>query len=207
MQVYLTEALGTFFLVLIIGLTGDPIAIGLGLAVLVYMGGHISGAHYNPAVTLGLLAHKAISGKEAGMYIIAQLVGAILASLVCFFLLGKPFVPTPSLAFSSMQMLLVEILFTFLLMLVIFNVAVSKRTDGNGFYGIAIGLVILAGAYAGGPISGGAFNPVVGLGPVLVDSLVGESVGWPYVWLYLVGPIVGSLLAVPVFALQEGRDA
>ena len=97
---------------------------------------------------------------------------------------------------------------TFFLVFVILNVATSKATEGNSYYGLAIGFTVLAGAYAVGPVSGGAFNPAVGFGPIVVDALAGDG-SFGNFWLYVVGPIAGGLLAVPVFRMQnpEGGDA
>ena len=173
MNKYLTEAIGTFFLVLVISLVGNklaPIAIGSVLMVMVYMGGHISGAHYNPAVTIAVWLRGKCSTADVVPYIIAQLFGACLAAVVFFALRGKgaEFVIDPGTSVSLWQALLAEFLFTFALCLVVLNVATSKATEGNSYYGLAIGFTVLASAYAVGHISGGAFNPAVGVGPNLV---------------------------------------
>ena len=209
MRNYLTEFIGTFFLVLTVGLTvvGEvpmaPLAIGCSLMVMVYMGGHVSGAHYNPAVSLAVLLNGKMSsvGEWVG-YVVSQVSGAVVAALVVYGVLGKSFVPAPAEGTSLMAALLIEILYTFALALVVLNSAASAKTHGNSFYGLAIGFTIVVGAFAGGPISGGAFNPAVGLGPALVHAALGAGpVG--HVWLYLVGPLVGGALAAVVFGLQE----
>src|SRR5690606_23712284 len=171
----LVELIGTFFLVLAVGFTGDPLAIGLMLAVAIYTGGHISGAHYNPAVTLGFLARKDLTVSEAFAYIVSQLLGASLAAGVFFLVHGKTFAPAPGAGFGATPATCIELLGTFLLVLVIFNVARAKELKGNFVYGFAIGLTITAVAYSGGPVSGGAFNPAVALGPMLVDLVQGGS--------------------------------
>jgi aquaporin Z len=209
MRNYLTEFIGTFFLVLTVGLTvvGEvslaPLAIGASLMVMVYMGGHVSGGHYNPAVSLAVLLRGKMSsvGEFVG-YVASQLAGAVVAALVVYGVLGKSFVPAPGEQASVTGALLIEILYTFALALVVLNSAASAKTHGNSFYGLAIGFTIVVAAFAGGPISGGAFNPAVGLGPALVHAMVGGGpVG--HVWLYLVGPLVGGALAAIVFGLQE----
>jgi aquaporin Z len=207
-----TEAIGTFFLVLTIGLTvtaGEPlapVAIGTVLMVMVYMGGAVSGAHYNPAVTVAVLLRGKITTTEAAAYAVAQIVGAALAAFAVYWLTGTTFMPAPSPTASVAQVLAVEILFTFALALVVLNVATARETEGNSYFGLAIGFTVLAGAFAGGPISGGAFNPAVGLGPALVAALVGgQPVG--QVAYYVVGPIVGGALAAAVFALQHPEPA
>src|SRR5258707_8458301 len=113
MKKYLVELIGTFFLVLVIGLTGNPLAIGSVLMVMVYMGGHISGAHYNPAVTLAVLLQKKIDSKEAGMYIIFQAMGSLAAALIAYIITGNTFAPSPGAGVSTISALLVEIIFTF----------------------------------------------------------------------------------------------
>lgn len=195
--------MGTFFLVLVIGLTGNPLAIGSVLMVMVYMGGHISGAHYNPAVTLAVLFQKKIDSKDAGMYIIFQVLGSILAALTAYVITENTFAPGPGATASTVSALLVEVIFTFALVSVVLNVAVSKATSGNNYFGLAIGFTVLAAAFAGGGISGGAFNPAVGLGPCLIDTLVGGNSSLSHVWLYLVGPPAGALLGSMVFSYTE----
>ncbi len=217
MPKYLTEFVGTFFLVLIIGLaTQGPLsasqgaslaalAIGLGLTALVYMGGPISAAHYNPAVTLGFLLRGRIAGRDVVPYVVAQLVGALAASAVVYFIVGKKLIVAPGSGYSLGQVIAVEALFTFMLMLVILNVATAKRSEGNSYYGVAIGFTIAGAAFAGGGISGGAFNPAVGLAPAVMDALTGgESI--KQVWIYIVGPCLGAVLATGVFRLQSPED-
>ena len=195
MKNYLVELIGTFFLVLVIGLTGNPIAIGVILMVMVYMGGHISGAHYNPAVSIAMIVRGLLSSREALKYILAQLLGAILAAFMINYLTGNIMEVAPSNTASVMQILLVEAIFTFALVLVILNVATHPKTKGNSYYGLAIGFTIMAAAFSAGNISGGAFNPAVGCGPIFVDSLAGDGNLILHLWYYLVGPISGGLLA------------
>ena len=209
MRNYLTEFIGTFFLVLTVGLTVvnevpmAPLAIGCSLMVMVYMGGHVSGAHYNPAVSLAVLMNGKMSSlSEFFGYVASQVAGAFVAALVVYGVLGRSFVPAPAEQASLMAALLIEILYTFALALVVLNSAASAKTHGNSFYGLAIGFTIVVAAFAGGPVSGGAFNPAVGLGPALVHAGLGAgAVG--HVWLYLVGPLAGGALAAVVFGLQE----
>lgn len=209
MRKYLTEFIGTFFLVFTVGLTvvaGSPmapLAIGSSLMIMVYMGGHISGAHYNPAVSLAVfLRGRMASGGEFAGYVVSQLLGAVAAALATYAATGHTFPVAPGASVSVGAALLVEILFTFGLALVVLNVAVSARTQGNSFYGLAIGFTVVVGAFAGGPISGGAFNPAVGTGPIVIHAaLTGGSLG--YLWLYWVGPLVGGALAAAVFGMQE----
>ena len=206
MKKLLTEFIGTFFLVFTIGLVVTqniamaPVAIGCILVVMVYMGGHISGAHYNPAVSLAVLVRGKSNLQEFVSYCTTQIAAAFVASAVVFFVTGKTFVPTPST--ESLPALIIEVLFTFALALVILNVATSKATAGNSYYGLAIGFTVLAAAFAGGPISGGAFNPAVGLGPALGTLFFGTA-SISHVWIYIVGPLIGGVLAGIVFKIQE----
>ena len=201
MKNYITEFIGTFFLVLTIGLTGDPIAIGTMLMVMVYMGGHISGAHYNPAVSIAMIIRGLLSVKEAVNYILSQLAGAILAALLVNWLGGAVMEIAPSDSASILQILVVEAIFTFALVLVILNVATNPKTEGNSYYGLAIGFTIMAAAFAGDKISGGVYNPAVGTGPILVEAIMGDGDTLGNLWYYLVGPITGAVLATYVYKL------
>mgnify|MGYP002640371052 FL=1 len=199
MKNYITEFIGTFFLVLTIGLTGDPLAIGVMLMAIIYMGGHISGAHYNPAVSIAMIYRGLLTSKEAIKYILSQLAGAFLAALTVNWLIGDVMQVAPSNTASVMQILVVEAIFTFALMLVILNVATHPKTAGNSYYGLAIGFTIMAAAFAGGGISGGVYNPAVGTGPILVDVILGDGKTLANLWYYFVGPIFGAMAATCVY--------
>ncbi|MEM7415227.1 MAG: MIP/aquaporin family protein [Gemmatimonadota bacterium] len=211
MNRYITELIGTFFLVFVIGMTVTggtamaPLAIGATLMVMVYMGGHVSGAHYNPAVTIALYLRGATEKGDVIPYIAAQVFGAWLAATTVQLLVGETFPVAPGVDGIAAP-LLAEILATFALCLVIMNVATSKKTEGNSYYGLAIGFTVTAFAWAVGGVSGGAFNPAVGTGPILVDTMMGEG-SISNLWLYWVGPVLGGLGAVPVFRFQEGASA
>lgn len=208
MHKYLTELIGTFFLVLTIGLTvlgGSPmapLAIGAALMVMVYMGAHVSGGHYNPAVSLAVFMRGRLKGGDLLPYVLFQLVGALLASGVVYRVMGHTFAPAPAAGATSMAAFAIELLFTFALCLVWLNVATTQLTAGNSFYGLAIGATVVVAAFAGGPISGGAFNPAVGAGPLLLRSLMGEG-GIQHLWLYVAGPLLGGVIAALVFQRQE----
>ena len=198
MNKYTIEFLGTFFLVLIIGLSQNPVAIGLGLAVLVYMGAHISGAHYNPVVSLAMLIINQIELKEFSFYLASQLLGSVVATYFIM-LLGNDFnVVSNTNDISSF--FVAEILFTFLLVFVILNVALNKNLKGNQFYGLAIGLTVTAGAFAVGNISGGVFNPAVSFGPSLFSFIDPQVVGTnvsssDFFIYYLISGTIGSVIA------------
>lgn len=213
MQKYVTEFIGTFFLVFTIGLAvqgaGDlaPLAIGSSLMVMVYMGGHVSGAHYNPAVSTAILIRGKLDLKDYLPYLVAQLLGAVAAGSLVYVARGQTTAIAPDLKnFTIFGALLIEILYTFALALVVLNVATSKKTAGNSFYGLAIGFTIAAGAFAGGSVSGGAYNPAVGTGLTLAHVFFGGG-GFEHLWLYIVGPILGACAAALVFKFQEGEES
>lgn len=232
MSKLVTEFIGTFFLVLTIALAVTyagplaPIAIGVILMTMIYMGGPVSGGHYNPAVTLGVFLTKNMPVRDVGPYMIVQVLGGLAAAAIGLAITGAHPAPSPaaqSLAAAvseaaaavtpgtpanpgptMMGALLVEVLYTFALVLTVLNVACTTKCSGNSYFGAAIGLTILAAAFAGGPVSGGAFNPAVGIGLCTVDGIKGgHSLG--HVWLYIVGPFAGGFLAALVYGVQHGR--
>src|SRR5207237_6351533 len=171
MNKYIAEFIGTFFLVLTVGCTvigaGSrviaPLAIGAALMVMVFAGGHISGGHYNPAVTLGIFIRGKLQSADVVPYWIAQLTGAAVAALLVNKVLRAGVAVTP-IALHVGPALLAEFLFTFALVYVVSRAATAEGTSGNSFYGLAIGMTVMTGAFAVGDISGGAFNPAVALG-------------------------------------------
>jgi aquaporin Z len=203
MNKYLAEFIGTFFLVLTIGCTVvgagatviAPLAIGAALMVMVFAGGHISGGHYNPAVTLGILIRGKINVGDVVPYIIAQLAGAAGAALVVSKCL-RAGVAVTAMTPSVGPALLAEFLFTFALVYVVLNAATAEGTSGNSFYGLAIGMTVMTGAFAVGDISGGAFNPAVAVG----ISMLGLS-SWSNIWIYLAANFGAAIVAAVVFNL------
>jgi aquaporin Z len=206
MHKYLTEFIGTFFLVLTIGLSVlsgtdlAPLAIGSSLMVMVYMGGHVSGGHYNPAVSLAVCLRGKLNPSEFVPYIVSQLAGALAAAVMVKVILEKtcPIAPGKPMAAA----LLVEVLYTFALALVVLQSATAKKTEGNSFYGLAIGFTVVVAAFSAGGISGGAFNPAVGTGLTLAHAMF-SSGSLEHLWLYLVGPFAGGALAAVVFKIQD----
>jgi aquaporin Z len=198
MKKYIVEFIGTFFLVLTVGLSvrsgSDlaPLAIGSVLAVMIFAGGHVSGGHFNPAVTLGVWLRGKCETKDVLPYWIAQLAAAALAALIVVNLSGKPVLGAASHDLGPS--LVAEFLFTFALVWVVLNVATAKGTAGNSFYGLAIGFTVLAGAVAAGKISGGAFNPAVGLGVVIMGL---EKIG--QLGVYAVANLLGGAAAALAF--------
>jgi aquaporin Z len=209
MKKYITEFIGTFFLVLTIGLAVlnnagamAPIAIGAALMVMIYAGGHISGAHYNPAVTLAVLIRGRISAGEALGYIVSQVAGATIAAFLVHYFMGADKMPPGDVANAdSVKALIAEIVGTFALAYVVLNVATAKANAGNSYFGLAIGFTVTAMAYALGSISGGAFNPAVAVGISIM-----KMVAWSEIWIYLVGCFAGAALAALVFKMNNAND-
>jgi aquaporin Z len=207
MNKYIVEFIGTFFLVLtigcaaVLGLAGNlaPLAIGSALMVMIFAGGHISGAHYNPAVTLAVFLRGKCPLADVGPYMIAQVAGAALAAAVVLFLGGNA--DPPPLKLVVAKALLAELLYTFALATVVLNVATAKGTSGNSFYGLAIGFTVLAGAFAVGEISGGVFNPAVAIGLVIMKKMAVANI-----WIYLLANFVGGALAAFVFKTLNPGD-
>ena len=195
MQKYLVEFIGTFFLVLtvgcaVIGGAGAmaPVAIGSALMVMIFAGGHISGGHYNPAVTLGAFLRGACPAKDVPAYMIAQVVGGVVAALAVGFLVGESKAP---MALPNVgAVLLAEFLGTFALVYVVLQTATAKGTNGNSFYGLAIGFTVTAMAYALGGVSGGAFNPAVAIGAAAMDL---QSFG--NIWMHIAAELVAGAVA------------
>lgn len=156
------EFLGTFFLTLVAMLTGDPFAIGMTLAVMIYAGGHISGANYNPAVSLALMLTKKLNPVQFVKYIFAQMLGGGVAAFVAYVFSIYVTLPKVTMNMNNFGTIaLAELLFTFLLCFVVMNVATLKSKEGNSYFGLAIGLVVFVGAMSVGKISGAFFNPAV----------------------------------------------
>ncbi len=191
----LVELIGTFFLVLVVGLSGgNPIAIGGVLAAMVFMWAHVSGANFNPAVSIGLSMRGTQSWQQTFAYIVAQLLGAVVAAAVVFAVVGHAMLIAPGEGVSYGVALLVEALFAFALVSVVMNTTDAKATANKQYFALAIGLIYMAGIFAGGAISGGAFNPAVGLGPILFDISTIASHGTELA-LYSIGPVLGGVLA------------
>ena len=208
MPKYATELIGTFFLVLTIGCcvihgTGGvipPLAIGSALMVMIYAGGHVSGGHYNPAVTLAVFLRGRLPLADVLPYWVSQIVGSILAALVVGYLRGRP-QDAPLSPGSTGHALVGEFLFTFALAYVVLNVATSKDTAGNSNYGLAIGMTVMAGIFALGEVSGGVMNPAVGIGVSTMGILA-----WSSLWIYLVACLAGGAAAALVFRVLNPAD-
>jgi aquaporin Z len=201
------ELIGTFFLIFTVGASVRsgaplaPLAIGAVLMVMVYAGGHISGGHYNPAVTMAALVRGRISLVHATWYWITQLVAGLLGALVVAATVTTSHTPGLSLSGHGLaSAFVVELLFTFALAYVVLNVATSKDHPNNSFYGLAIGFTVFVGAVAVGGISGGAFNPAVVLGGAVMGLLPWTAL------IYVVAELIAGAIAGLVFRFVNADD-
>jgi len=208
MKKYLVEFIGTFFLVLTVGMTviepgvaGElaPLAIGSALMIMVYAGGHVSGGHYNPAVTVAVWLRGRCSKADVPGYLGSQFAAGIVAALVVLGLKGDPTVTPKDI--TIFPALIAELIGTFALAYVVLNVATAKATSGNSYYGLAIGFTVTTMAFALGGISGGAFNPAVAVG-VTVMHLAKVS----NLWLYLAANLAAGALAAFTFRFINPDD-
>jgi aquaporin Z len=204
----LVEAVGTFFLVFTIGASvrgGSalaPLAIGAVLMAMIYAGGHISGAHYNPAVTLAVLVRRRIDVRAALGYWVAQLAGGLAAAAAVAAVVpapqGNPLHLSGHLVAAAF---VAELLVTFALCYVVLNVATSRDHPDNNFYGLAIGFTVMAGAVSVGGISGGAFNPAVVFAGTAMGMFAGSTL-----WVYLAAQLIAAVAAGTVFRLLNPDD-
>ena len=210
MHKYIAEFIGTFFLVLtigcaaVLGLAGDfaPLAIGSALMVMIYAGGHVSGAHFNPAVTLAVWMRGKCPTGDVAPYIGMQLIAAVIAALVTTRILGSGTdITALDLSGMTLNVFVAEFLFTFALGYVVLNTATAKGTDGNSFYGLAIGFTVVAGALTVGGISGGAFNPAVVAGLIVMGNLAIANA-----WVHVIANFAGAAIAALAFAGLNPND-
>jgi aquaporin Z len=211
----LAEAIGTFALLFTIGLARvhadvlSPVAVGTVLMALVYAGKGVSGAHYNPAVTIAVWMRGALPAREIAPYIAAQLGGALLAAFLTFKFAGFPIHIAPEEGVSALKAVTGEAIFAFLLVYVILQVVFTRSEANNSYYGLAIGGTVMAGAFALADITGAAFNPAVGLMPALFESFMGFG-GYaptPLAWVYAVGPVLGGVVAALAHQVMHPEPA
>lgn len=206
---YVYEFIGTFFLLFTIGMVVlgpnapallAPLAIGSVLAVFVYAGGHVSGGHYNPAVSLAVFLRGLLSVADLVLYWVVQFAGALVAAYAVLYLkgAGSPEALNPDVY----KALFAEFLFTFALCYVVLNVATARETIANSYFGFAIGFTVLVGAYAVGSVSGAAFNPAVALGVSVLNLSA-----WHDLWIYLVANAAGAVVAAIIFKLAHTTEA
>jgi aquaporin Z len=207
MNKYIVEFIGTFFLVFTVGMcvikpdVGNfaPLAIGSALMVMVYAGGHISGGHYNPAVTVSVWLRGKCPTASVPGYIVAQVLAAVVAAALALYLKGNP--ETTPAAVKVGPALLAEFLGTFALCWTVLNTATAKGTAGNSNYGLAIGFTVVVMAYAVGGVSGGAFNPAVAVGVTIMHLVQGAQV-----WIHLVADFAGGVVAALAFKQLSLED-
>jgi len=208
MKKYIVEFIGTFFLVLTVGLAVRqqgvvlaPLAIGSILMVMIFAGGHISGGHFNPAVTLAAFLRGRCERRDVIPYWVAQFLAGFAAALLVNVLLGGAVELSAVAQHPALGSFIVEFLFTFALAWVVLNVATAKSTMGNSFYGLAIGFTVLVGAITVGGISGGAFNPAVGLGVFTMGLESGRQFG-----VYLLSEFAGAAVAAVAYRQIVGHE-
>jgi len=201
------EFIGTFLLVLTVCTATSPkhgagelapLAIGSVLMVMVFAGGHISGGHYNPAVSTAVLLRGKLAISDWSSYVGVQLAAATVGGLLARAING------PAHAFplgSTWKILAVEFVFTFALAYVVLNVATSRATEGNSYFGLAIGFTVAAGAFAVGGISGGAFNPAVALGASVLGIFT-----WSHYWIYVVATLLAAGVAAKTYLYMQPRE-
>ena len=208
MKKYLVEFIGTFFLVLTVGMTVidpvvavgfAPLAIGAALMTMIYAGGHVSGGHYNPAVTLAVWLRGRCASCDVPFYFLAQILGAAAAAFIALYFKGNPTLTPKEVV--VVPALIAEFIGTFALCYVVLNVATAKATAGNSNYGLAIGFTVMVMAYALGGVSGGAFNPAVATGITVMHL---EKAG--NFWIYLLGNLGGGAAAALVFKFVNPDD-
>lgn len=192
------EAVGAFFLVLVYGFTGDALAIGLTLMALVYIGFHISGAHFNPAVSFAFFLKKKLSGAEFVGYLISQLTGAFLAAVSLFFLSTSVFYVEPPVSTDLYQQAFGELFFTFLFVMLMLTFSLSKSPQLFQMAGLAVGLTYAGILMAGTPVSGGVFNPAISIGTAAFDLITGGN-SYLHVLLYTLAPLAGASVAAVAY--------
>jgi aquaporin Z len=193
------EFVGMFLFVFTVGMATNeggagalaPLAIGSILMVMVFAGGHVSGGHFNPAVSTAVFLRGRMAANEFAAYVATQFVAAVIAGLVVRYVGGRE---VNAVVASGGKMLIAEFIFTFALAWVVLHVATSRGTDGNSFYGLAIGFTVVAGAFAVGGISGGAFNPAIALGAMITGLFE-----WSNIWIYFFADFLGAAAAAYVF--------
>ncbi len=202
------EFIGMFLFVFTVGMATEsanksgailaPIAIGSVLMVLVFAGGHVSGGHYNPAVSTAVFIRGKMKSNEYLAYMLTQFAAAALSGLLVNAIGGKQIAGATA---STGKMLVVEFLFTFALAYVVLNVATAKGTEGNSFYGLAIGSVVIVGAISVGWVSGAAFNPAIALGATVLGAFK-----WSNIWIYLLADFLGAAAAAAAFLFIQDQQ-
>lgn len=200
------EFIGMFIFMFTVGMVTEkagagtlaPFAIGFVLMVMVFAGGHISGGHYNPAVSTAVLIRGKMTSAEWVGYVATQLVAAALAGLLVRAIGGHE--PAAAVAGQG-KMFVVELVFTLALTYTVLNVATARGTEGNSFYGLAIGGMVLVGAFAVGGVSGGAFNPAIAFGASVTGLFK-----WSNIWVYWIAELVGGAAGALAFLFVQPEE-
>ncbi|MEP1937959.1 MAG: aquaporin [Balneola sp.] len=196
---YLIECVGSYFLVLAYGISGDALAIGFMLSALIYIGAVTSGAHYNPAISFGAFLLKRISGVEFLVYVLAQIIGAFLAASTILMFSGAVFYVEPPIGSTFYQQVGVEALFSIILVLVAFVAWIGKSANKiPSAYAVIMGFALIALVTIGQGLSGAFFNPAISISTSILDfSLQGSS--YVFVPIYTIAPLFGASLAVLIY--------
>ncbi len=207
---YVVEFVGTFFLVMTICMTSGgglghiaPTAAGLMLIVIMYSGFHISGGHFNPAVSLAVYLRGKLNSGDVLPYIVGQFLGGTLAAMLAGFLLSSMGIPEASpKELDIVPSLIAEVLGTILFVYVFLNLTTIKKTAGNVFYGLTLGCTMTAAMYAFGGVSVGAFNPAIAL-----SLTMASLTSWASIWIFLVANFAGGVLAAFLSQYVNGPEA
>lgn len=210
----LAEFVGTYYLVFVVGCNvltnsiGAALSIGAMLMVMIYALGSVSGAHFNPAVTVAIWGSQRglLSFSDACLYMLGQIGGGFCAALSYWFLFGHTFTIAPVGQYSLASAMIVEILYTLALCYVVLNVTTTRKQDGSNYFGLAIGFTIVSAALTIGGISGCVLNPAVALGCSLVAAMHDGSAAFAYTAIYFCIPFIGALLADGAFYVVQKRD-
>lgn len=206
MKKELMEFLGTFFFILTIAMTANAFAIAAMLMAWVYIGGYVSGAHYNPMVSFAMALRGKLSWIAFLRYMIAQILGGFAAYEMAAFFRNHVVIPTPGLDITLLQAFIMEVLLAFVLALIVLVVATSGKFIPNHIFGFAIGFTIPALAYLGAPISGGLFNPAIAIGSALFGLIKGMPISLEYLLMYVGGAFLGGFLAACAFHYFIAED-
>ncbi len=199
MKKLIVELLGAFFLIFTLAMTGNPLAIASMLMAWIYIGGYISGGHYNPMVSFAMALRGRLSWEQFGYYAVAQVLGGFLAFATTTLLFNQIVIPQPGQGITLHQAFAVEVLLSFVFAMVVLVVATSKRFNQSHIFGFAIGFTVPALAAIGGGVSGGLFNPAIALGASLFGAVKGVPIVWENLGMYLGGAFLGGFFAASVF--------
>ena len=201
MKKYVVELLGTFFIVFTVGLGSNPLSVGFAYIAMIYIGFNVSGSHYNPLISAIMFLKKNIDVKDFILYIVFQIIGACLAA-TSIAMMKSNIQIQPVLADSIYSVIFMEAIFSFFIILAYLRVT-SDDLKKNSFYGFIIGLPLIVGIFSAAPVSGAVFNPVISIGPSIIDILTNEGVSQYFTWYYVVGPLLGGIFAYLLNKLFE----